>query len=85
MDLDYAFSIKTDYATQIAGLSFLACVLPIFLQFTLKCTKKKTKYALFQIETEFDCLHKSDYSITDLGLQDRLGCLKVVVYSPVAH
>lgn len=49
----------------LAG-SFLASVLAIFSQFTWKCTKKKTKYALFQIETEFDCLLKTEYSITAL-------------------
>lgn len=51
----------------------------IFLQFTWKFTKKKTKYALFQIETEFDCLHKIEYSITDLEDADRLS-LEIFIY-----
>lgn len=54
-----------------------------FSQFTWKCTKKKTKYALFQIETEFDCLLKTEYSITALGLARPSELSEVVVYSPV--
>lgn len=78
--LYYAFSIKTAYATQIAGLFTHGMCAANFLPFAWKFMKKKTKYALFQIEAEFDCLHKTEYSIRNLGCKDRLE-LKIVVYS----